>query len=179
MNATLHPHRPVSRLAPRRRQSARGLIGWAFALFLAAEGGAASWDPTAEDYSGREGTTLYVSKLGDNAVGLSYASYCARVQLVRCRLIVLNFTQPEMDGKSSGIICTQGHRAEGRLHVDLEDCMLAGYSVLTASKDGEAASYTTKGRVQTYVQYRQPSTFSQNGQSARTTSVFKGQTHIG
>ncbi|HOY59675.1 MAG TPA: hypothetical protein PK640_16270 [Verrucomicrobiota bacterium] len=374
MNATLHPHRPVSRLAPRRRQSARGLIGWAFALFLAAEGGAASWDPTSEEYSGREGTTLYVSKLGDNsdgrswakafhsiqaalsavpdtdgghrvivrpdryteanlapafkgargaynalvgdfdgrlgsgakgwvladsgdpqkgfkswdwwssfaasdrnwpggnnnttfsslacdrwvfrnlyvaggdgglfwdltdksgegftvlvedcvgtgrafgggicypvvragepsvfrrcyflgldwvgdtaavlvggwersmpgqphvvfedctmvhpdnAVGLSYASYCARARLLRCRLIVLNFTQPEMGGKSSGIICTHGHRPEGRLHVDLEDCTLAGYSVLTPGRDGEAASCTTKGRVQAYVQYKQPDT---------------------
>jgi hypothetical protein len=94
----------------------------------------------------------------DNAVALSYASYCARARLVNCRLLVLNFTQPEMGGKSTGIICTEKHRPEGKLHVDLEDCALAGYSVLTPGKDAEAASFTAKGRVQAYVQFKQPDT---------------------
>lgn len=92
----------------------------------------------------------------DNALAMSYASHCARVQIVRCNLIVLNFTQPEMGGKSTGIICTQGYRPNGKLHVDLEDCVLAGYSVFTTGKDGEAISYTTKGKVQAYVQFTQP-----------------------
>ena len=92
----------------------------------------------------------------DNALALSYASNCARVRAVRCRLIVLNFTQPEMGGKSTGIICTQGHRPAGKLHVDLEDCALAGYSVFTSGEDGKAVSYTTKGKVQAYVQFTQP-----------------------
>lgn len=92
----------------------------------------------------------------DNAVALSYASACARARLVRCRLIVLNFTQPEMGGKSTGIICTEKHRPEGRLHVDLEDCLLAGYSLFTSGPDGQAVSYTTKGRVQAYMQFKQP-----------------------
>jgi hypothetical protein len=91
----------------------------------------------------------------DNAVALSYASHCARARLVNCRLIVLNFTQPEMGGKSTGIICTQGHAPTGRLHVDLEDCTLAGYSVFTPGEDGKAVTYTTRGKTQAYVQFKQ------------------------
>ncbi|MGV8096431.1 MAG: hypothetical protein AB2L24_31630 [Mangrovibacterium sp.] len=92
----------------------------------------------------------------DNALAMSYSSNCVRVRVVGCRMIVLNFTQPEMGGKSTGIICTQGHSPAGRLHVDLEDCILAGYSVFTPGKDGEAVSYTTKGSVRAYVQFSQP-----------------------
>jgi hypothetical protein len=33
---------------------------------------AATWDPGAADYSGRKGTTIYVSKLGDNSDGTSW-----------------------------------------------------------------------------------------------------------
>jgi hypothetical protein len=91
----------------------------------------------------------------DNAVALSYASNCARAKFVNCRMIVLNFTQPEMGGKSTGIICTQGHSPTGRLHVDLEDCILAGYSVFTSGEDGKAVSYTTKGKTKAYVQFKQ------------------------
>lgn len=91
----------------------------------------------------------------DNALSISYASNCARVRAVGCRFIVLNFTQPEMGGKSTGIICTQGHQPAGKLHVDLEDCILAGYSVFTNGEEGKAVSYTTKGKVQAYVQFKQ------------------------
>ncbi len=91
----------------------------------------------------------------DNALAMSYASKCVRVRATGCRFVVLNFTQTEMGGKSTGIICSQGHHAAGRLHVDLEDCILAGYSVFTTGKDGEATSYTAKGKVQAYVQFRQ------------------------
>lgn len=92
----------------------------------------------------------------DNAVALSYASHCARARFVNCRMIVLNFTQPEMGGRSTGIICTEHHAPTGRLHVDLEDCTLAGYSVLTPGPEGEVATVTTKGKVQAYVQYKLP-----------------------
>jgi hypothetical protein len=92
----------------------------------------------------------------DNAVAISYASSCARAEFKDCRMIVLNFTQPEMGGKSTGILCTQGHSPTGRLHVDLEDCTLAGYSLFTSGSDGEAMSYTTIGAVQAYLQFRQP-----------------------
>jgi len=33
----------------------------------------------------------------DNALALSYAGYASRVTAIRCRFIVLNFTQPEME----------------------------------------------------------------------------------
>jgi len=92
----------------------------------------------------------------DNALAISYASHCARAKLTGCRMIVLNFTQPDMGGLSTGIICTQGHAPTGRLHIDLEDCILAGYSVFTPGKDAEAVTFTTKGKVQAYVQFRQP-----------------------
>ena len=92
----------------------------------------------------------------DNALAMSYASHCVYVKAIGCRMIVLNFTQPEMGGKSTGIICTQGHEPKGKLHVDLEDCILAGYSVFTSGEDGKVVSYTTKGKVQSYVQFSQP-----------------------
>ena len=91
----------------------------------------------------------------DNALAMSYASKCARVRAVHCRFIVLNFTQPEMGGKSTGIICTQGHGTKGKLHIDLEDSLLAGYSVFTNGEAGKVVSYTTKGKVQAYVQFSQ------------------------
>ncbi len=94
----------------------------------------------------------------DNALAISYASHCARAKLTGCRLIVLNFTQPEMNGdkNATGIICTQqGPAQPGRLHVDLEDCTLAGYSVFTPGVNPQVVTYTTKGKVQAYVQYRQ------------------------
>jgi hypothetical protein len=94
----------------------------------------------------------------DNALATSYASHCARAKLTGCRLIVMNFTQPEMNGdrNATGIICTQNHRPTGRLHVDLEDCILAGYSVFTPTDDAKAVTYTTKGKVQAYVQFTKP-----------------------
>jgi hypothetical protein len=91
----------------------------------------------------------------DNALAMSYASDCVRVRAVGCRMIVLNFTQPEMGGKSTGIICTQGHGKKGKLHVDLEESFLAGYSVFTSGEDGKAVTYTTKGKVKAYVQFSQ------------------------
>jgi hypothetical protein len=91
----------------------------------------------------------------DNAVAISYASHCARAKFIGCRLIVLNFTQPEMGGQSTGIICTQGHSPTGLLHIDLQDCILAGYSVLTPGKDAEAVSIGVQGKVQAYVQFKQ------------------------
>lgn len=113
------------------------------------------WEKTMPEYPHAifEDCTMVHS---DNAVAMSYAANCTRIKCVNCRLIVLNFTQPEMGGHSTGILCTQGHSPTGRLHVDLEDCILAGYSVLTPGKEANVASYTTKGKVQAYVQFKQP-----------------------
>lgn len=110
----------------------------------------------------------------DNAVALSYASACARASFRRCRLIVLNFTQPEMGGKSTGIICTENHRPEGKLHVDLEDCTLAGYSVFTPGKDGQAVTWSTKGRVRSYVQFKQPDTVGFERLGGWPAELFRG-----
>ena len=41
---------------------------------------AASWDPAAADYSGHKGKTLYVSKLGDNSDGTSWAKAFHTIQ---------------------------------------------------------------------------------------------------
>lgn len=92
----------------------------------------------------------------DNALALSYAGRRTRAKLTRCRLVALNFTQPEMGGKSTGLIATAGHAPNGSLHVDLEDCRLAGYSVFTTGDDGKAATWTTTGRNTAYLQFKQP-----------------------
>lgn len=92
----------------------------------------------------------------DNAVALSYASACARARFTDCRLLVLNFTQPEMGGKSTGILCTQGHKPEGRLHLDLENCALAGYSLTTPGQEGNALTFALHGTNQAYLQFKQP-----------------------
>lgn len=91
----------------------------------------------------------------DNALAMSYASNNVRVKAIDCSLIVLNFTQPEMGGKSTGIISTENHGLNGRLHIDLENCSIAGYSVFTVGEEGKVVSYTTKGKVQAYVQFKQ------------------------
>jgi len=41
---------------------------------------AAGWDPAASDYTGRKGTTLYVSTLGDNSDGTSWAKAFHTIQ---------------------------------------------------------------------------------------------------
>ena len=78
-----------------------------------------------------------------------YAGY-TRVRLANCRLVSLNFSQPQ--GKpGSGVIFST---IEGKfLHVDLEDCTLMGCKIFGAGK-GEV-SYTTKGDVKAYVQFQQ------------------------
>ncbi len=78
-----------------------------------------------------------------------YAGY-TRVSLKRCRLVSLNFSQPQ--GKpGTGVIFST---IEGKLlHVDLEDCTLMGCKILGAGK-GEV-SYSTKGDVKAYVQFQQ------------------------
>lgn len=57
-----------------RGLSAAWLIGWCLPI------GAAPWDPAAVDYAGRQGVTLYVSKLGDDTDGRSWATAFRTVQ---------------------------------------------------------------------------------------------------
>jgi hypothetical protein len=89
----------------------------------------------------------------DNAVQVSYASDCVRATFKNCRMIVLNFSQPQIS-PSTGIICSE--KDPKMLHVDLEDCILAGYKIFgTGENKDEKISYTTKGKVQAYLQFQQ------------------------
>ena len=90
----------------------------------------------------------------DNALQAGYPGVDklnTKVVFKNCRLIVLNFSQPH-GTPSSGIICC-GCEDGKQLHVDFEDCTLMGYKVFGTRKG--KVSYTTKGRVAAYVQYRQ------------------------
>lgn len=88
----------------------------------------------------------------DNALQAGNPGYAGftRVALKNCRLVSLNFSQPQ--GKpGSGVIFST---IEGRfLHVDLEDCTLMGCKIFGAGK-GEVG-YSTRGDVKAYVQFQQ------------------------
>ncbi len=88
----------------------------------------------------------------DNAVQVSYASKCVRARFADCRMIVLNFSQPEIS-PSTGIICSE--KNPKLLHVDLADCILAGYQVFGTGGHEASISYTTRGNVGAYVQFQQ------------------------
>ena len=52
-----------------------------FAVSMGSMGAfAATWDPAAKDYTGHKGATLYVSKLGDNSDGKSWATAFNTIQ---------------------------------------------------------------------------------------------------
>ncbi|MCL4177446.1 MAG: hypothetical protein KJ072_06835 [Verrucomicrobia bacterium] len=88
----------------------------------------------------------------DNALQAGNPGYAGftRVKLRNCRLVSLNFSQPQ--GKpGTGIIHST---IEGRfLHVDLEDSLLMGCKVFGAGKGD--VSYAVQGDVQAYVQFQQ------------------------
>jgi hypothetical protein len=78
-----------------------------------------------------------------------------RVKLDRCKLIALNFSQPQ-GTPTNGII--QSVQEGKLLAVDLEDCTLMGYKVFGVIVDKETAGdiqYTTKGDVKAYIQFQQ------------------------
>lgn len=78
-----------------------------------------------------------------------------RVKLDRCRLVVLNFSQPT-GTPTDGII--QSVQNGKYLHVNLEDTTLMGYKIfgVTVDKDSEKdIGYTTSGATQAYVQFQQ------------------------
>ena len=75
--------------------------------------------------------------------------------LKNCRLIVLNFSQPQ-GTPSNGII--QSVQEGKLLHIDLENCTLMGYKVFGVLVDKGTVSdisYTAKGDVKAYVQFQQ------------------------
>jgi hypothetical protein len=98
----------------------------------------------------------------DNAVQILFPSKYLRLKMKKCRLIVLNFSQPQ-GTPSSGIISSIVTNPD-QVHIDFEDCILAGYKVFgTCSAainkvDGKGTGevrYTTKGSNKAYVQYQQ------------------------
>jgi hypothetical protein len=76
-------------------------------------------------------------------------------QLTRCKLVCLNFSQPQ-GTPSDGIIQSV---EEGKLlWVDLRDCTLMGYKVFGVKVKKETAGdirYTTEGDVKAYIQFQQ------------------------
>jgi hypothetical protein len=88
----------------------------------------------------------------DNAFELAAPGFpfYTHVNFKGCRLIVLNFSQPA-GTPSTGIIHVPLDAAN-HLKVDLEDCLLMGFKVFGESP----ILFTTKGRVEAYVQYQQP-----------------------
>ena len=94
----------------------------------------------------------------DNAVRVLRApGQYTRVKFKDCRLIVLNFSPPHGEC-STGVICSDATDSQGGyLHADLEDSTLIGCRLFgTAAAGKERITYTTKGTVSAYVQYRQP-----------------------
>ena len=90
----------------------------------------------------------------DNALQVGYPGFegYTRVSFKNCRLVVLNFSQPQ-GTPSTGAVYSD--LAGKYLHVDFEDCTVMGYRVLGARND-DMFSYSTKGTNRAYVQYRQP-----------------------
>lgn len=79
----------------------------------------------------------------------------SRVQLTRCKLIALNFSQPH-GTPTDGVI--QSVQNGKYLHVDIEDSVLMGFKVFGVKVDKDSAGeigYTTKGDVRAHVQYTQ------------------------
>lgn len=92
---------------------------------------AESWDPGAKDYSGHKGVTLYVSKLGDNSDGSSWAKAFHTVQQALSAV-------PDDLG---------GHRVIIRPDTYMEDNIFTGhkgaegaYNLLVGDTDGQYGS---------------------------------------
>jgi hypothetical protein len=99
----------------------------------------------------------------DNAVQILFPSKFIRLKLKDCRLMALNFSQPH-GTPSTGVISTIVPDPR-QVHVDFEDGLLMGFKLFgntnleakkTADAGGSEITYTTKGNVQAYVQFRQP-----------------------
>jgi len=105
----------------------------------------------------------------DNGLQVSYASHYVRAKLKDCRLIVLNFSQPHLS-PSTGILCCE--KNPELLHIDLEDCVLAGYQVFGTGKSEAKITYTTAGKVEAYLQFEQQTPAGFRRQAAWPTRLF-------
>jgi len=84
-------------------------------------------------------------------------------RLIRCQLIQLNFSQPEMTGTAPGQgsppagIVTSVQRGD-RMKVSFDDCLLMGYRMFGVMVETETAKdiqYETTGDCRAYVQFKQ------------------------
>ena len=92
----------------------------------------------------------------DNAVQIAFPSKYIRLVMKKCRLIVLNFSQPG-GTPSTGVVSSLVSKPE-QVQIDFEDCLLMGYRLFGKSDDPQRdhpVRYTTKGKVQAYVQFQQ------------------------
>jgi hypothetical protein len=99
-----------------------------------------SVDPSAKDYKGAKG--VYDLIIGDsNEPSIFRRSY---------------FLALDWIGDTGAILVGGSEETMPAFpHLIIEDCILAGYSVFATGEEGKAVSYTTKGKVQTYVQFNQ------------------------
>jgi len=90
----------------------------------------------------------------DNALQVGYPGFegYTRVRFDGCRLIVLNFSQPNGTPATGAVYSDLAGKF---LHVDFHDCLVMGYKALGA-RSNDLFSYTTTGTNRAYVQYRQP-----------------------
>ncbi len=78
------------------------------------------------------------------------------ISLKSCRLITLNFSQPEMGQPAPGIIVSV-QRGEC-LKIDLDDCLLMGYKIFGVMVEENTLNdiqYATHGDCRAYVQFKQ------------------------
>jgi len=101
-----------------------------------------------------ENCTMVSPQCAVKAGNFGFTTY-SHIKLNRCRLIALNFSQPQ-GTPIDGIIQSVEHGKY--LHIDLEDCTLMGYKVFgvrVAKETVNEIQYTTKGCVQAYIQFQQ------------------------
>ena len=141
------------------RHSAPWVCGLIWATLL----GAAPPDPSAPDFAGRRGVTLYVSKSGDNSSGASWKT------ALWDRWIVRHVYATGADAGVFWDIRQDFDKPSQPLTILVEDCVLMGYKVFgsggvqfqgsgtspSAPDDGGPISYTIGGRVQAYVRFDQ------------------------
>jgi hypothetical protein len=99
----------------------------------------------------------------DNAVQIVFPCKYIHLTMKNCKLLTLNFSQPH-GTPSTGIISSNTNDPK-QVQVDFEDCSLMGFKLFGTSNEnvnkvkgtgtGEI-TYTTKGEVQAYVQFQQP-----------------------
>lgn len=79
-----------------------------------------------------------------------------RAKALRCKMVVLNFSQPVGTPSDGIIVSVQNGKY---FHADLEDSTLMGYKVFGVKVDTDSVDtlgFTTKGDVKAYVQFTQP-----------------------